>query len=50
MIKRGSIDLGRFWNLFTTHGSEESKSELQNWISKNNLSSHMRVLARRPLR
>lgn len=47
MIKEECIDTGRFWNLLAENDSEECKRELQDWISKNNLSSHMRILARK---
>lgn len=49
MIKRESIDLGRFWNLLASDGSTESKKELQDWIWRNNFSSHMRILAKKVL-
>ena len=48
MIKNEGVDLGRFWNSLARSGTEVFKGELQNWISRNNLSSHMRILARRP--
>lgn len=49
MIKNEQTDLGRFWGLLAEKGRETSKDELQNWISRNNYSSHMRVLARKPI-
>jgi hypothetical protein len=48
MIKNEGINLGRFWNLLVEGGSEKCKDELQNWISENKLSSHMRILVRKP--
>jgi 2-polyprenyl-3-methyl-5-hydroxy-6-metoxy-1,4-benzoquinol methylase len=48
MIKNEGVDLGRFWNSLAISGIETSKEELQSWISRNNLSSHMRILARKP--
>ena len=47
MIKNEGVDCGRFWNLLAKDGSEKSKNELQDWISKNNLSSHMSILAKK---
>lgn len=48
MIKEEQLDAGRFWNLLAKNGSEECKKTLQDWIVKNNLSSHMRVVAKKP--
>lgn len=48
MIKNEGVDLGRLWNLLSKVGTEAAKEELQSWISRNNLSSHMRILARKP--
>lgn len=47
MIKNEGINIGRFWSLVGKEASEGCKEELQNWISKNNLSSHMQILARK---
>lgn len=47
MIKNENIDLGNFWNALAYEGSEKSKQGLQDWIAKNNLSSHMRVIAKK---
>ncbi len=47
MIRDEGVDIGRFWNLLAEGSSEICKKELQGWISKNNLSSHMRVIARK---
>lgn len=45
-ITEDKVDLGRWW-----HGvcnlSENAKNEFQDWISKNNLSSHLRVVAKK---
>jgi len=46
-IREEGADLGRFWNFLAKSGTEASKQELQGWVTKNNLSSHMRVLARK---
>ena len=48
MIKNEGIDLGRFWNLLAKVGTEVAKDELQGWVSQNNLSSHMRILVKKP--
>ncbi len=50
IVERNIVDehvqLGRWWN--TVCGlDEEAKAELQAWISKHNLSSHLRVVARK---
>lgn len=47
MIRNEKVKLERFWELLAVKGDEEAKRSLQNWIIKNNFSSHMRVLARR---
>lgn len=47
MIKYENIDLGKFWNLLANEGSDELKEELQDWIAKNGLSSHMEVLVKK---
>lgn len=47
MIKNEKISAGKFWDTLAKEGSEECKKELQDWIVKNNLSSHMRVLAKK---
>lgn len=47
MIKNERIDAGRFWNSVAYNGSKECKMSLQHWISDNNLSSHMRIIAKK---
>lgn len=47
MIRNDGIDAGRFWNLLSKEGTETTKEEFQEWISRNNFSSHMRVLAKK---
>jgi SAM-dependent methyltransferase len=47
MIKNEGIKQGKFWDLLAKEGSEMCKKELQNWIAKNNYSSHMRILAKK---
>jgi hypothetical protein len=47
MIRNEGVDIGRFWNLLAEGSSEICKKELQGWISKNNLSSHMRILVKK---
>lgn len=49
MIRDENTDLGRFWNSFAVNGSDMAKEDLQDWISRNNMSSHMRILARKRL-
>lgn len=40
-------DPGRLWRLVAHKGSGQAKQKLQEWISENNFSSHMMVLARK---
>lgn len=47
MIKNEGVDLGKFWKLLAEEASGKCKLELQDWISKYNLSSHMRILAKK---
>lgn len=44
MIKKEGVSLGRFWDNFAKGGAQKAKAELQEWIIKNRLSSHMRIL------
>ncbi len=46
MIRNESKDLGRFWNRVADL-NERAKYGLQTWIADNNMSSHMRVIARK---
>ena len=48
VFKHEGNDPGRFLKSVVKYGSVESKVELQSWIKKNNFSSHMRVIAKRP--
>lgn len=48
MIKDENVQVDRFWKRLANEGSDKCKKDLQNWISKNNLSSHMSALARKP--
>jgi len=47
MIKNEGFDVNRFWNLFYKNGTEKGKEDLQEWITKNGFSSHMRVIAKK---
>ena len=47
MIKNENVNAGKFWNQLAYKDDEECKMELQNWISKNNLSSHMKILVKK---
>lgn len=46
-INEGKGGPGRLWRNFAEYASRESKEELQAFLCKNKLSSHMRVLARK---
>ena len=48
MIKNEGVDLGRFWSLLSKESDEKCKKGLQDWISRNNLSSHMSILVQKP--
>jgi SAM-dependent methyltransferase len=48
-VQRNEVAVGRFWETVVRQGSAEAKQELQDWITKHRLSSHMRVLARKPI-
>lgn len=41
------LDPGRFFRTVAKYGKPESKAELQAWIRNNNLSSHMRIIAKK---
>jgi SAM-dependent methyltransferase len=45
--RQEALDPGRFFRTVTRYGSDESKKELQAWISRNDFSSHMRVIAKK---
>lgn len=46
MMHNKKLNLSRWWNLVCGL-DEHAKSEFQGWISKNNLSSHIRVVAKK---
>lgn len=46
MIKNGNVDLGRWWDT-VCEADEDAKIGLQKWIASNNLSSHIRVVAKK---
>ena len=47
-IQRQDFTPERFWKHLAKHGSDVCKREFQSWLTRNNLSSHMRVIARKP--
>jgi len=47
MYRAEDVDPGRFWKLIADRSSEKAKGELQEWLSQNGLSSHMRILAQK---
>jgi SAM-dependent methyltransferase len=47
MYRKEGADLGRLWRLVADKCTPAARSKLQTWITKSNLSSHMRILARK---
>jgi hypothetical protein len=47
MIKKEGVKIGRLWDLIANSDNKDCKEELQDWISKNSLSSHMMVTAKK---
>lgn len=47
-ILRDGIDAGRFWSLLAREVTDSCKQEFQSWLSRHGLSSHMRLVARKP--
>jgi SAM-dependent methyltransferase len=47
MLNKENIYLGRFWQELAQRGTSEAKKGLQEWISRNKLSSHMSLLAKK---
>ncbi|MBI3693966.1 MAG: class I SAM-dependent methyltransferase [Acidobacteria bacterium] len=47
-IANDSATTDRIWRLLARNGSERCKREFQAWLSRHGLSSHMRILARKP--
>ncbi len=50
MHKNEEVDLGPFWEKLSKSGSVEAKQDLQQWISRNGYSSHMRVIAKKEVK
>lgn len=48
-IIRDSFRADRFWTYLAHHGKEEAKCDLQSWIRRHRLSSHMSILALKPM-
>lgn len=48
MIKNEKIDVDRFWSMIAYNENDNCKNALQDWIVQYNLSSHMRILVRKP--
>jgi SAM-dependent methyltransferase len=48
-LQRNEAHVDRFWETLSRQGSSEAKQEFQAWITKHRFSSHMRVLAQKPL-
>lgn len=48
-VKRRQFSPDRFWAYVAENTSDQCKNDLQAWITKHNLSSHMRLIATKPL-
>jgi len=48
-MARRDIQLDRFWSHVNRTSSADCKADLQTWISKHRLSSHMRILVQKPV-
>lgn len=48
-INRKQFCSDRFWSYIAEFTTDECKQDLQKWLTKHNLSSHMRLVARKPL-
>jgi SAM-dependent methyltransferase len=48
-IERESFSADRFWTYLANCGSEQAKNDLQFWLRKHSLSSHMSIIARKPM-
>lgn len=47
-IKSESFPVDRFWTYVSQSGTSDAKRDLQAWIRKHSLSSHMSIIARKP--
>jgi len=47
---RSEITLDRFWSHLNLYADQECKGDLQLWITKHRLSSHMQILLQRPIK
>ena len=45
----GEINPGRLWKSIAKYTSKSDKENLQSWISKSNMSSHMRIIAKKSI-
>jgi SAM-dependent methyltransferase len=45
---RDGADITRFWQTVAKHATVAAREDLQSWIQRAHLSSHMRILARKP--
>lgn len=49
MILNEDAKPGRFWEMLALKGTSRAKKEFQYWIANNNMSSHLRVVAKRSM-
>jgi SAM-dependent methyltransferase len=47
MIEDEGVVVDRFWHLLNKNCDSQGKQDFQTWISKNKLSSHMRIIAKK---
>jgi SAM-dependent methyltransferase len=48
MYRNEGIDPGRFWTTLAERATPAAKESLQTWIAESGISSHMRIIARKP--
>lgn len=47
VVRHDGVDAGRLIRTIIRHGTDEARRDLQAWIRRHNLSSHMRIIARK---
>jgi SAM-dependent methyltransferase len=49
MFKQESVEIPRFFKLLANKGTDKAKNDFQNWLSSSNMSSHMRIIVKKPI-